>query len=142
MAGEQQWPKLGVSAAVWRQGKVLLVRRAKPPLGIWAFPGGHVEPGERLEQAVARELAEETGMTATFRGLVGLYDVIRHDAAGSLNLHYVVACYLGVAGPEEAVAASDAAAVAWADPDDLAGLALAPNIATAIQTSRALLNGH
>lgn len=68
MAGEQQWPKLGVSASVWREGKVLLVQRAKPPLGIWAFPGGHVEPGERLEEAAARELREETGLSARFRG--------------------------------------------------------------------------
>lgn len=140
MAGEQQWPRLGVSAAVWRGGKVLLVERAKPPSGFWAFPGGHVEPGERLEQAVTRELAEETGMTAEFRGLVGLYDVIRHDASGALGVHYVIACYLGIAGPEEPVAASDAAAVAWADPDRLGGFALAPNIAQAIAAARKILN--
>ena len=139
MAGEQQWPRLGVSAAVWRDGKVLLVQRAKPPAGIWAFPGGHVEPGERLEQAAARELGEETGLTARFDGLVGLYDVIRHDAAGQLRAHYVIACYFGLAGPGEAVAASDAAAVAWIDPDRLGGLALAPNMATAIAAARRLL---
>ena len=72
MAGEQQWPKLGVSASIWRGGKVLLVQRAKPPRGIWAFPGGHVEAGEKLEEAAARELLEETGMSARFQGLLGL----------------------------------------------------------------------
>ena len=56
MAGEQQWPKLGVSASVWRNGKVLLVQRAKPPKGIWAFPGGHLEAGETLTEGAAREL--------------------------------------------------------------------------------------
>ena len=141
MAGEQQWPKLGVSASIWRDGKVLLVQRAKPPKGIWAFPGGHVEPGETLAAGAARELMEETGMTADFRGLLGLYDVIRRDAEGALTVHYVIASYLGIAGPEEPVAASDAAAVAWVDPDRLAGLALAPNIAEAIATARKILNG-
>ena len=140
MAGEQQWPKLGVSASVWRDGKVLLVQRAKPPVGIWAFPGGHVEPGERLEEAAARDLFEETGMTAQFRGLLGLYDVIRRNEAGLVSVHYVIASYLGVAGPEEPVAASDAAAVTWADPDRLAGFNLAPNMAEAIATARNMLN--
>lgn len=141
MAGEQQWPKLGVSASIWRDGRVLLVQRAKPPKGIWAFPGGHVEAGETLQQAAARELLEETGMTAEFRGLLGLYDVIRRDAAGLLSVHYVIASYVGVAGPEDPVAASDAAAVTWADPDRLGGFTLAPNMADAITSARKILNG-
>lgn len=140
MAVEQQWPKLGVSASVWRGGKVLLVQRAKPPKGIWAFPGGHVEPGERLEEAVARELREETGLAAEFRGLVGLYDVIRRDERGLLSAHYVIACYLGIAGPGEPVAASDAAAAAWVDPDQLGGLVLAPNMAAAIRTAHCMIS--
>lgn len=139
MVTVQHLPKLGVSASVWRDGKVLLVERAKEPRGYWAFPGGHVEPGESLEAAAARELFEETGLTARFTGLLGLYEVIRHDASGLLSVHYVIACYLGHAGPEEPVAASDAAAVRWVDPDGLGGLRLAPNIADATAKARALL---
>ncbi len=142
MAGEQQWPRLGVSAAVWRDGKVLLVQRAKPPAGIWAFPGGHVEPGEGLMEAAARELREETGLVATFTGLVGLYDVIRRDAAGELSVHYVIACYFGLADEGEPVAASDAAAVTWADPDRLGGFTLAVNMAEAIASARELLKAR
>ena len=142
MTQAQHWPKLGVSASVWRDGKVLLVKRAKPPLGFWAFPGGHVEPGERLEEAAARELFEETGMTASFRGLVGLYDVIRRDEAGLVTLHYVIACYLGLAGPGEPSPASDAADAQWADPDRLQAYTLAPNIAEAVAAARALIAGN
>ena len=141
MAEGQQWPRLGVSASVWRDGKVLLVQRAKPPKGIWAFPGGHLEPGESLLDAAARELREETGMSASFHGLVGLYEVIRHDDQGRLAVHYVIACHLGLAGPEDPVAASDAAAVAWADPDALSGFTLAPNMAEAIARAKELLPG-
>lgn len=139
MTGLQQVPKLGVSAAIWRDGKVLLVERAKPPKGIWAFPGGHVELGETLEEAAARELQEETGMTARFQSLLGLYDVIRRDETGLVSVHYVIACYLGQAGPEEALAASDAADVRWVDPNQLGGLALAPNIASAIGRAKEVL---
>lgn len=140
MSEAQQRPKLGVSACIWRGGKVLLVERAKPPRGLWAFPGGHVELGESLEAAAARELHEETGLTASLQSLLGLYDVIRRDEAGRVTVHYVIACFLGQAGPGEPVAASDAAAAEWIDPAELGGYALAPNIADAIVKARDILN--
>ena len=139
MSSIRQFPTLGVSACIWRGGQVLLIQRAKPPVGIWAFPGGHVEPGERLEAAVARELMEETGMTADFQQLLGLYDVIRRDAAGNVTVHYVIACYFGQAGPETPVAASDAMSAVFADPGRLGGYELAPNIAEAIRKAQDLL---
>jgi ADP-ribose pyrophosphatase YjhB (NUDIX family) len=138
----QHFPKLAVSVSVWRDGKVLLVERAKEPRGIWAFPGGHVEPGESLEAAAARELFEETGLSARLTGLVGLYEVIRRDAAGEISLHFVIACFLGHAGPGEPVAASDAAAAEWADPGELGSYALAPNIADAVAKAKELLNAQ
>lgn len=81
-------------------------------------------------------------MTATFSGLLGLYDVIRRDENGLLTVHYVIASYIGTAGPEEPVAASDAADVTWADPAQLGGFTLAPNMADAIATARKILNIH
>lgn len=139
MQRPQQFPKLGVSACVWRDGRVLLAQRAKPPIGIWALPGGHVEAGETLVVAAQRELMEETGLSAEITGLVGVYDIIRRDGEGVLTTHFVLACYCGWAGPGEAVAASDAMAVAWADPDDLGGFPLAPNVREAIFRARELL---
>ena len=135
MVAAQHLPKIGVSVSVWREGKVLLVERAKEPRGIWAFPG------ENLEAAAARELHEETGLTVRLEGLLGLYEVIRRDAAGQPTVHYVIACYLGHAGPEEPVAASDAAAAEWADPEKLSTYALAPNIADAVAKAKKLLTG-
>ena len=65
-------------------------------------------------------------MTATFSGLLGLYDVIRRDPSGLVTVHYVIASYLGIAGPEEPLAASDVMAAEWADPDKLGSDILAP----------------
>jgi 8-oxo-dGTP pyrophosphatase MutT (NUDIX family) len=55
-------PTLAASAACFRDGKVLIAKRIKPPL--WSLPGGRIEPGETPEAAAARELMEETGVTA------------------------------------------------------------------------------
>lgn len=139
MTVAQQFPKVGVSACVWRDGRVLLAQRAKPPVGIWALPGGHVEAGETMTAAARRELMEETGLDAEIRDLVGVYDIIRHDTNGQLAVHFVLACYCGLAGPGVAEAASDAMAVAWATPDELDRFVLAPNVREAIFRARDLL---
>lgn len=135
----QQFPRFGVSACVWRGGKVLLAQRAKPPVGIWALPGGHVEPGERASDAARRELLEETGIAAELDTLIGVFDVIRRNAAGLLTVHYAIACYGGFAPHGEARAASDAMAVAWADPLALSAFPLAPQVEAAILRARLLL---
>lgn len=140
MMDAQQFPKLGASACVWRGGKVLLVERAKPPLGLWSLPGGHVEPGETVEDAARRELMEETGLTAELQHLVGVFDIIRRDANGILLIHYAVACYTGFAGDGDAIAGGDAAAVRWLDPENLEGLSLVPNIKAAVARARLVMD--
>lgn len=76
-------PALTVDAVWIDRGRVLLVRRGRPPFaGRWALPGGFVEPGESVESAVVRELKEETGLTARIRGLVGVYSAPGRDPRG------------------------------------------------------------
>ena len=140
MSLRQQFPRLGASACVWRGSKVLLIERAKPPLGMWSLPGGHVEPGELAVAAAERELLEETGLSASLDHFAGLYEVIRHDATGALIFHYAIACYAGLAPEGEAIAASDARSLRWVHPDELGGLNLAPHIAEAVARARALLS--
>ena len=140
MADPQQFPRLGASACVWRDGRVLLIQRAKPPItGAWSLPGGHVEAGEAIEDAARRELAEETGVTADLTQFVGLYDLIRRDAAGALTHHYAIACYAGLWRSGEARSASDAAAACWLAPSEFAGLSFAPNVQAAITKAKELL---
>ncbi len=69
-------PKVAVAGVVTDQaGRVWLLRRAQRDQahGLWILPGGHVDRGEELTQAVRREVAEETGLQAELCGLVGVY---------------------------------------------------------------------
>lgn len=138
MRPSQQFPRLAASACVWRDGLVLLVERARPVAGQWSLPGGHVEPGETAAAAAARELLEETGVEAGLDTFVGLYEVIRHDDTGLLTAHYAIACYTGPWRAGEARAASDARAVRWLPPEDLAQIPTTANLAATVARARAL----
>lgn len=84
-------PELAVSAAIFRDGNVLLVRRAGAPAkGFWTLPGGRVEVGERLVDAVTREVMEETGLTIDVIGLAGYRESILPDAVGDRGRHFVI----------------------------------------------------
>jgi 8-oxo-dGTP diphosphatase len=135
MTQAQQFPKLGASACVWKDGKVLLIQRAKPPLGLWSLPGGRVEFGETAVAAAERELLEESGVTADLTAFVGLYEVILDKPA----FHYAIACYGGVWRSGEAQASSDALEARWLAPAELDSLDFAPNVREAIARARALL---
>ncbi|MBL8907062.1 MAG: NUDIX hydrolase [Rhizobiales bacterium] len=140
MSSAPALPKLGASACVWRAGRVLIVQRGKPPLaGIWSLPGGAVEPGETAMAAAARELAEETGVTAALERLVDLVDIIRYGADGSLAFHYAVACYTGLWTSGEPVPASDALDARFAEISELDGLKMTEGTPAIIRRARELL---
>jgi 8-oxo-dGTP diphosphatase len=135
MTAAQQFPRLGASACVWKDGRVLLIQRAKPPAGLWSLPGGHVEFGETALAAARRELLEESGVTADLMEFVGLYEIIRANPA----MHYAIACYCGLWTSGEARASSDALTVRWVAPAELYHIDFAPNVREAITRARALL---
>jgi len=84
-------PYLAVSAAVFRDRRVLIVRRAQPPgRGLYTLPGGAVEVGETLEQATIREVREETGLDIEPLALAGYRQMIARDAAGQVERHFVI----------------------------------------------------
>ena len=84
-------PELAVSAAIFRDGKVLLVcRAAAPAKGLWTLPGGRVEVGETLVEAVTREVAEETALAIDVVGLAGYRESILPHAVGDRGRHFVI----------------------------------------------------
>jgi len=112
-------PVVGVGGVVIRDGMVLLIRRGKPPLyGRWVVPGGTVELGESLEQALVREMREETGLEVAPLEVLTVFDRIERDGE-RVVYHYVIVDYLCRWLGGEARAASDALEAAWAALDDL-----------------------
>jgi 8-oxo-dGTP diphosphatase len=128
-------PILGASACIWRDGKVLLIKRGKPPgEGLWSLPGGKIEAGENAETAAVRELLEETQVIAELVHAMGPFEVWRNGV-----LIYAITCFAGHYVSGEAVSSSDAADVEWVYPQALEGFELAPNIAQAIAEAAKLL---
>ena len=140
MNTQLNWPRAGVSAAIFRGASVLMVRRAKPPwAGLWSLPGGHIEPGERVRDAALREVAEETGISARIDGLAEVSDAILAPG-GVLAAHYVIAVYYGVWLSGEPAAASDAKAAHFVPLADVAGLPATEGVAEIVATAWRLAN--
>jgi 8-oxo-dGTP diphosphatase len=107
-------PIVGVLAVVLRGDRVLVVRRANPPMpGRWGFPGGVLELGETMAQGAMRELLEETGVTAEAAGPLTVIDTIDRDGEGRVRYHYTLVAVIGHWQSGEGVAGDDADEIAW-----------------------------
>jgi len=127
-----QTPLLGASACIFNHGKVLLVLGKTPPKqDLWSLPGGLVEVGETLQQAAARELLEETGLSADFLGLADLVEVIRHDAPAT-KYHFVIAMFVGQFSHGDIIAGDDAKDASWFEVSELPQLQMTKGTAELI----------
>ena len=116
-------PFLAVSAAIVRDGKVLVVRRArKPALNLYTLPGGAVELGETLHEAVMREVREETSLEIEPVALAGTRDVIVRDKQGRIERHFVILCFAARWHAGEPRLNEELDDARWLAPAELAGL--------------------
>jgi 8-oxo-dGTP diphosphatase len=125
-------PIVAVGAFVFdRQGRVLLIERGKPPgEGLWTVPGGRLDRGETLAQAVAREVREETGLTVEVGALACVVERMGDD------FHFVILDYLARVIGGTLAAASDARAAKWVEATELAQLPLTDGLEDLIERAR------
>lgn len=133
-------PFLGVGALIFEAGKILIVERAKEPLkGYWSLPGGIVEAGEKLEDAIRREVREETGLEVEPTSIFEIFERIIPDSNGQLEYHYVLIDYLCRVVDGTPQAASDVSNLAWAAEQDLAHFRLTEGTLAVVQRAFAKL---
>ena len=120
-------PRAGVGAVVLDGDRVLLVRRGAPPSqGKWSIPGGLIQLGERIEDAVVREVQEECGLHVRLLGLCGVIDRIVTDeppdpaSPAPVRYHYIIIDYVATAAGGSLRAGSDAAEARWVPVAELA----------------------
>lgn len=129
-------PLVGVGAIIIEDDRVLLVKRAHPPIqGQWSIPGGVLEVGETVREGAIREAREETGLIVEPGELLGVYDRILRDPEKRVQYHYVLIDFLCRRVGGELLADSDAAEVQWFKRERLPGLQLAED------TSEVILKG-
>ena len=116
-------PRVAVGAVVFRRGRVLLVKRGRPPAeGDWAIPGGGVDLGETLQAAAEREVLEETGVAVRAGEPVFTFDAVDRDDAGRVRFHYVIVDLAAEYVAGEPRPGDDAADARWVGPDDIKNL--------------------
>ena len=130
-------PVTGVGALVFKNEQVLLVERGHAPLiGYWALPGGAVETGERLEEALAREVLEATGLVVSVGAIATVFERIMPDAQGTCEYHYVlIDFYCSVTGGT-LQAGDDSKQAQWCALDQLDGMLMTAGTREVIEACR------
>ena len=130
-------PQLAVSAAIFRDDQILLVRRARSPAkGFYSLPGGRVEFGETLHAALHREVDEETALKIEIIRLAGWREVVPGTSGGG---HYLIMSFAARWLAGEPVLNDELDDFKWLSPDDLGNLKLTGGLQEVIQAARALL---
>jgi len=134
-------PYLAVSAAIIRDGRVLVARRAKgASTGVFTMPGGVVEAGETLHEALVREIREETGIAIAPVALAGQREFITRDDAGRVARHFVILCYAcrWISG-DGVPLLEELSELRWLRPGELAGLQTTEGLAEIVESAFRLI---
>ena len=126
-------PQLAVSAAIFRDDKILLVRRARfPARGLYSLPGGRVEFGETLQAALHREVDEETSLRIEIIGLAGWREVVPGTTGGG---HYLIMSFAARWASGEVVLNDELDDFRWLPPDALGDLQMTGGLQEVIQSA-------
>src|SRR5882757_11164313 len=132
-------PRLAVSAAIFRDGKVFLVRRSRSPgKGFYSFPGGRVEFGESLHTALHREVDEETGLRIEILDLAGWREVLPGTGGGG---HYLIMSFAAPWTAGEPVLNDEHDDFKWLEPDAIGDLQVTGGLQEVIAAARRLIQG-
>ena len=135
-------PVVAVGAIVIDKGAILLVKRDREPArGQWSLPGGRVEIGETLREALIREVREETGVDVDIDGLIGTAERVVRDDDGEIAFHYVILDYVCTARSTEVKAGDDASDVRWVPVGEMADLHLTAGLVEFL-ADRGVLEGR
>jgi ADP-ribose pyrophosphatase YjhB (NUDIX family) len=136
-------PFLAASVACFREGRVLLAARSKPPLETrFSLPGGMVEPGETLGEAALRELREETGVEAKLIGFVAPVEVIERDPDGRVRLHIVIAAHAAHWVSGEGQTGPEALDIRWVPQSAIDSLPTTPGLSAVLMRAFALADAE
>jgi len=131
---------LGVGALIFENGRILLVERGKDPLkGWWSLPGGIVETGEKLADAMRREVREETGLEVEPLSMFEIFERVIPDGAGRPEYHYVLIDYLCKVVGGTLEAASDVSRAAWVSRPELSDYRLTEGTVAVVERAFAEL---
>lgn len=127
-------PVIGVGAIVLREDEVLLIRRGSAPQkGLWSLPGGGLELGESLDQAIQREVLEETGLEVRVLEFAGVFERITKDDGEAVQYHYVLLDYLCEIVGGALAAGDDAADAEWVNRAAIGDRSLTPGLKDVIE---------
>jgi ADP-ribose pyrophosphatase YjhB (NUDIX family) len=129
-------PFLAVSAAIIRDGRVLVAQRARgPALGVWTMPGGVVEAGETLAEALKREIEEETGLIVEPVALAGHREVLVREADRRVSRHFVILCFASRWLSGDVRLNEELSEARWLKPEELAGLRTTEGLAEIVASA-------
>ena len=135
-------PFLAVSAAIIRVGRVLIARRARgASTGVFTLPGGVVEAGETLHQAIVREVLEETGIAIEPVALAGHREFITRDEGGRVSRHFVILCFAArwISG-DGVPQLEELSELRWLRPEELGGLKTTEGLAGIVASAFTLMD--
>lgn len=131
-------PVPAVGAVIIRDNHILLVKRGSAPsYGKWSVPGGHVELGETMEEALKREVLEETGIDINITRLAGAYDLIVRNEK-NIEYHYVIIEFMAEALSDEIKAGSDALECRWVPLAEITKLDVTPTVMNCLRENNLL----